>query len=222
MYWPEELIATAKAKGEKSAFAGRRKYHGDLELIASNYMDVLDVLTFAGKMDIEHFSEKLVDGAIPEPTGFYWRQTFCRHTQKLSVSLYFRALSMMKLIHAIQDLPIHCICNGHFNPSVNMYMCDNGACKKLFHSECLLEDALTKKYHEKNPQNGTDAASNGDKPKKKICKSKKKIYDKTFKGQFVHGDAKSAPMVKITDLRSTPHETTTQRVACPNCSTVIE
>lgn len=88
MYWPEELPATAKAAGETSTTSGRRKYHGNSELIASNYLDVVDVLTLAGKIDVERFSEDLGDYAVsdPDPGKFYWRQTFCQATQRLSVS----------------------------------------------------------------------------------------------------------------------------------------
>ncbi|RAL66842.1 hypothetical protein DID88_007625 [Monilinia fructigena] len=131
MYWPEELEATAKAADEVSPAGGRRKYHGSAELIASNYLDVVDVTSFAGKVEIVHFSEEVVDDAVSEPNlkKFYWRQTFCRGTNKLS------------------DLPVYCICNGHYNPDLLEYehVCDNEACKTLYHSECLVEDTLTKK-----------------------------------------------------------------------------
>lgn len=45
-------------------------------------MEVLDVLSFAGKADISQYLEE--DDAIS--TKLYWRQTFCRQTQELSVS----------------------------------------------------------------------------------------------------------------------------------------
>ncbi|KAF7934799.1 uncharacterized protein EAE98_002844 [Botrytis deweyae] len=210
MYWPEELPATAKAAGETSASSGRRKYHGNSELIASNYLDVVDVLTFAGKLDVERFSEDLDDYAVsdPDPSKCYWRQTFCQATQRLS------------------DLPVYCICNGHYNPDKREYehICDNRDCQTLYHSECLVEDVLVKRYHEEYPQNKT--ATNGIKPKdkkNKNGKSKQKIYSKEFKGEFAHDqDEQTPPMIKITDKRSTPHTVTLQRVACPKCSTLFE
>lgn len=212
MYWPEELPATAKAAGETSVKPGRRKYHGNLELIASNYLDVVDVLTIAGKIDLVPFSEKLVDNAVSEPAPgmFYWRQTFCRATQRLS------------------DLPVYCLCNGHYNPDVREYehICDNKACQILYHPQCLVEDALAKKYYEEYPQNGTGPRANGAKPKdkkKKGGKSKEKIYSKTFNGQLVHDhDEQTPPMIKITDMRSNPPTEILQRVTCPKCSTLFE
>ncbi|KAF7871888.1 hypothetical protein EAF04_003995 [Stromatinia cepivora] len=212
MYWPEELPATAKAADETSPISGRRKYHGNLELIASNYLDIVDVLTFAGKIDVEPFSEDLGDDAVsdPEPGKFYWRQTFCRATQRLS------------------DLPVYCLCNGHYNPDIREYehICDNKACQTLYHSQCLVEDALAKKYYEEYPQNETEPTANGTKPKDKKKKngtSKEKIYSTTFNGQLVHDhDEQTPPMIKITDMRSTPPTEILQRVACPKCSTLFE
>ncbi|ESZ95850.1 hypothetical protein SBOR_3792 [Sclerotinia borealis F-4128] len=208
MYWPDELPATAKAVDEASGTSGQRKYHGNLELIASNYLDVVDVLSFAGKVDIEYLSEGIVDGALPEPKNFYWRQTFCRATQRLS------------------DLPAYCICKSHYNPDIHEYelICDNGTCQNMYHSECLVDDALIKKYHEEFPENDT---SNGtqtkDKKKKKNGKSKQKIYSKAFKGQFIlEHDEKTPPMIKITDIRSNPHTETLQRAECPKCWTLFE
>jgi hypothetical protein len=59
-------------------------------LIASNYMEVLDVLSFAGKADVVQWDE--VDDNLT--SKLYWRQTFNRETQELSVSAnYLRATS---------------------------------------------------------------------------------------------------------------------------------
>ena len=80
LYWPEELPGL---KGRREP--GAQPYHGKNELVASNYMDVLDVLSFAGKADVSHFLEE--DDAIA--TKLYWRQTFCRETQELSVGFLF-------------------------------------------------------------------------------------------------------------------------------------
>lgn len=83
MYWAEELPAPAvKAPDQLSKDSGKRRYHGSHELIASNYMDVLDVLSFAGKAEVHHWQEE--DDNLQHK--LYWRQTFCRETQALSVS----------------------------------------------------------------------------------------------------------------------------------------
>lgn len=80
MYWPEELPGL---KGKREP--GAQGYHGKFELVASNYMEVLDVLSFAGKADVSQYLEE--DDAIT--SRLYWRQTFCRETQELSVSLLY-------------------------------------------------------------------------------------------------------------------------------------
>jgi hypothetical protein len=83
MYWPEELPAPGiKAKDMESRDSGKRTYHGGHELIASNYMEVLDVLSFAGKADVFHWLEE--DDNLNHK--LYWRQTFNRQTQALSAS----------------------------------------------------------------------------------------------------------------------------------------
>ena len=82
LYWPEELPRT-KSPDEAAYAEGRRSYHGKRELIASNYMDVLDVLSFAGKAEVTHWLEEDDEDPL---TTLYWRQTLNRHTGQLSVS----------------------------------------------------------------------------------------------------------------------------------------
>ena len=83
MYWPDELPPPKKpAPDQVSPHGGKRTYHGSHELVASNYMEVLDVLSFAGKAEVGHWLEE-DDNLIHK---LYWRQTFCRETQDLSVS----------------------------------------------------------------------------------------------------------------------------------------
>ena len=83
MYWPDELPPPKRpAPDQVNANGGKRTYHGSHELVASNYMEVLDVLSFAGKAEVGHWLEE--DDNLPYK--LYWRQTFCRETQELSVS----------------------------------------------------------------------------------------------------------------------------------------
>lgn len=230
MYWPEELPVTAKAADDASPILGRRRYHGKTELIASNHFQVTDVTAFAGKADVEHFNEILDDHGVsdPDPNKFYWRQTFCPSTQRLSVSCCFHASKTPNLILFFQDLPSYCICNGHYNPDIHeyTYICDNKACQTMYHPECLVEDTLTRKYYEEYPQNGTETTTNGanyKNKKSKTGKSKQKIYSEVFKGQLVDDyNSQTPPMIKVTDIRSTLHTETLQRVICPKCSTLFE
>jgi hypothetical protein len=71
-----------------SSASGRRPYHGKHELIASNWMEILDVTSFAGKASVEHWLEEDVeDGKEDVQMDLYWRQTFDHRTLRLSVSL---------------------------------------------------------------------------------------------------------------------------------------
>lgn len=82
MYWSEELPAPKKKTPDLvSPTSGQRTYHGSHELIASNHMEVLDVLTFAGKADVLHWDEE----SDSLSSKLYWRQTMNRETSELSV-----------------------------------------------------------------------------------------------------------------------------------------
>jgi len=86
MYWPEELPPPAvRSPDQTNKDSGKRKYHGSHELVASNYMEVLDVLSFAGKAEVHQWFEE--DDNLQHK--LYWRQTYCRETQALSVRLPF-------------------------------------------------------------------------------------------------------------------------------------
>jgi hypothetical protein len=83
MYWPEELPALkTRSPDQVSPKRGQMTYHGGHELIASNHMEVLDVLSFAGKADVFHWLEE--DDNLQHK--LYWRQTLNRKTEELSVS----------------------------------------------------------------------------------------------------------------------------------------
>ncbi len=69
-YWPDELPGGAK------------DYHGKHELVVSNFMEIIDAMTVAGKAEVCHWLEKDEE---PVLDGLYWRQTYNFHTQALSV-----------------------------------------------------------------------------------------------------------------------------------------
>ena len=75
LYWPEQLPQDAKPR------TGRQAYHGERELIYSNYLDVIHVLSCAGKAEVTHWHEK---DDKNRPESLYWRQTFRRETHRLS------------------------------------------------------------------------------------------------------------------------------------------
>lgn len=214
LYWPEELPPPAvRAADQETAACGKRKYHGNHELVASNYMEVLDVLSFAGKAEVWHWPED-DDNLLHK---LYWRQTFCRETQALSVgdSVPFGARSQA---NSFKTLRKHCICDGYFNPDVAMYICDNPTCRTWLHKECLLDSILSKVYKAEVTEGaGTNgvAKPNGKRPKAKPYKG---IFSAVIKEE-----ADVPPMAFITDLRpNADPKTWSESIACPKCDTVLQ
>jgi len=96
MYWSEELPAPRRKTADLvSPTSGQRVYHGSHELVASNHMEVLDVLTFAGKADVLHWDEE----SDTLNTKLYWRQTMNRETNELSVRTPFSPFKALLTIH---------------------------------------------------------------------------------------------------------------------------
>jgi hypothetical protein len=75
LYWPEQLPQDTKP------YTGRQAHHGERELIYSNYLDVIHVLSCAGKAEVTHWVEK---DNKSRPEDLYWRQTLCRETHQLA------------------------------------------------------------------------------------------------------------------------------------------
>ncbi|TVY15251.1 hypothetical protein LARI1_G008862 [Lachnellula arida] len=81
MYWADELpLPKVRAPDQVSASGGKRTYYSKHELIASSYMEVLDMLSFAGKAEVVEWREE--DNNVQ--SKLHWRQTFCRETKELS------------------------------------------------------------------------------------------------------------------------------------------
>ncbi|RFU36110.1 hypothetical protein B7463_g280, partial [Scytalidium lignicola] len=243
MYWREQLPPAKGPDVVNAAISGQRTYHGYHELIASNYMDVLDVLSFAGKAEVNHWLEEGNDE--DQTSGLYWRQTFNRETGLLS------------------PIKTHCICNGHSNPDSMMFVCDNETCKIWLHPECLIDDILTKTYKKLVEGEKTEAETvtalaapastdptdsdtieskpaikdetttvvaklNGTESKEVARKGKhgrlsgKKIYQGFFKA--VIKDEEKPPKFEITDLRkdSEGPKTWLEPIICPKCGTALE
>jgi hypothetical protein len=75
LYWPEELPPPKTITSDTvNSISGRRKYHGSHELIASNHLEVLDVLSFAGKADVYPWEEE--DDNLT--WKLFWRQILQR------------------------------------------------------------------------------------------------------------------------------------------------
>jgi hypothetical protein len=82
LYWPHQLPRVYDPISKKSS-SGARSYHGEFELIASNHMDIINVICLAGKAPVEHWVEADEER---RQTGLYWRQTYSVVSASLSVN----------------------------------------------------------------------------------------------------------------------------------------
>ncbi|MCJ1354639.1 MAG: hypothetical protein MMC33_004628 [Icmadophila ericetorum] len=119
MYWPEELPA------------GREKYHGKNELVASNHMEIIDAMTVSDQAEIVHWGEKDDD---PMLTGLYWRQRYNYITKKLS------------------PLRRSCVCKQYHNPDKLLIHCSNPDCDLWLHEDCIVKAALKKVFEGQSDQ----------------------------------------------------------------------
>ncbi|KAH8748980.1 hypothetical protein F5883DRAFT_233731 [Diaporthe sp. PMI_573] len=106
MYRPDELPQITVDGGDK--IQGRQPYHGEDELIASNHMDIINVVSVTEKTTVNHFDE---DNHDQVQNSFYWRQIFNIQTRELSVStwaecLYFRYVPYSPESHFISWAPL--------------------------------------------------------------------------------------------------------------------
>ncbi|OAA64974.1 Bromo adjacent region [Cordyceps fumosorosea ARSEF 2679] len=122
MYSPDELPA-ATMSGQKTA-AGRQPHHGINELIASNHMDIINVVSVVQCAQVKHW----IESDDEEQNALYWRQAFDCRTNELS--------------------PIHllCCCQRPANPDKTLVCCTNGDCGKWMHMECLRQDVLKRVF----------------------------------------------------------------------------
>lgn len=92
-YWPDDLRKARDSNDlHPKAADGRRAYHGHHELIASNHLDVIDVLTIARPVEVQYFEDgdgDDDDDGSPK-TELYWRQYFDIRDNTLSVSSSYR------------------------------------------------------------------------------------------------------------------------------------
>ncbi|KAK9372375.1 uncharacterized protein V1513DRAFT_460645 [Lipomyces chichibuensis] len=110
MYWPNELPG------------GRRYYHGNKELVASNHMDVIDAMTVAAKAAVSHWLELDDEDKLAD---LFWRQRYDSYNNEL--------------------MPIrkHCKCKRYYNPDTTMIWCSS--CNSWLHEACVKDD-IKKRY----------------------------------------------------------------------------
>ncbi|EWY79883.1 hypothetical protein FOYG_16948 [Fusarium oxysporum NRRL 32931] len=113
MYWPDELPP------------GRQPYHGTNELIASNHMDIINVVSVTAPAIVKQWIES-DDEEIA--AALYWRQAYdCRKPQLSSVDII-------------------CKCETPANPDKMLIGCSSSECGQWMHHECLAHDILMQVY----------------------------------------------------------------------------
>ncbi|KAK3300844.1 uncharacterized protein B0H64DRAFT_25025 [Chaetomium fimeti] len=123
MYWPDEL-PQGTHDGRKTV-QSRQQYHGMNELIASNHMDIINVVSVTSQAQVKQWYEEN-DEEIQN--ALYWRQAFDVRTYELST------------------VELVCSCNTPGNPDKMLIGCTTEACKKWMHEQCIIDDALKAVY----------------------------------------------------------------------------
>ncbi|CAK7267200.1 hypothetical protein SEPCBS119000_002419 [Sporothrix epigloea] len=123
MYWPDELPPGTRCG--KRVVHGWQPYHGASELIASNHMDVINVVSVTSMASVNQLNEDKDDDV---QSGLYWRQALDVRTMELS---------------SIEGI---CCCNQPGNPDKMLIGCSYGSCAKWIHEECLKHYALMRVY----------------------------------------------------------------------------
>ncbi|KAI1213813.1 uncharacterized protein F4807DRAFT_456362 [Annulohypoxylon truncatum] len=123
MYWPDEL--PPGTQDGKKFIQGRQSYHGANELIASNHMDVINVVSVTAPATVNQWDETNEDDVQP---ALYWRQAFDVRSMELS------------------SAELRCKCNRPENPDKRLFGCSNDDCRKWLHDDCLIHEALLRTY----------------------------------------------------------------------------
>ncbi|KAF2679294.1 hypothetical protein K458DRAFT_117615 [Lentithecium fluviatile CBS 122367] len=107
---------------------GRQPYHGDLELIASNDMAIINIETVDDKADVIHWQDDDDQSEELDDDRLFWRQT----------------LDVTQTPPALSSLPTHCIDRAPANPDQLLIHCDS--CPTWLHGPCLEKAALREVY----------------------------------------------------------------------------
>ncbi|KAH6884004.1 hypothetical protein B0T10DRAFT_494175 [Thelonectria olida] len=142
MYSPDELPSGTVCGKER--IQGRQPYHGRNELIASNHMDIINVISVIEPVIVSQWLES-DDGETKDT--LYWRQTFNYPDSQLSPAK-----------------PV-CKCKAPENPDRTLIRCTSTSCGKWMHQECLHHDVLMRVYNQlgtNEPQRSEPMAGPGD------------------------------------------------------------
>ncbi|KAH0498372.1 hypothetical protein TgHK011_005626 [Trichoderma gracile] len=184
MYWPEELpLGTLDGKKQ---IAGRQPYHGQHELIASNHMDIINVVSVVMGVNVKQWIESN-DDDIQE--SLYWRQAFNTRTSELS------------------SVALVCKCKTPANPDKTLVGCSNKECEEWMHYDCLLDDVLSRVYE----RLGTDIPHKSGEPvikeetkedtKEEPKEAAKEDLPYRLLSPSVEGEDRKSPIVASTEIK---------------------
>ncbi|ETS87809.1 hypothetical protein PFICI_01637 [Pestalotiopsis fici W106-1] len=128
MYWPDELPERSRYNGKH--VKGRQPYHGLHELIASNHMDIINVVSVTAPATVQQWDEGNEDEVQP---ALYWRQALDVRTMELS------------------SLVERCICKQPENPDKLLINCSNKKCGVWLHADCLAHKTLLDTWQRLGP-----------------------------------------------------------------------
>ncbi|EXL65210.1 hypothetical protein FOPG_18555 [Fusarium oxysporum f. sp. conglutinans race 2 54008] len=94
MYWPYELPPGTLDR--KKSVQGRQPYHGAKELIASNHMDIINVVSVTGPVTVNQWIESDDEEITDE---LYWRQAYDCRTLELSTLIGCTSSECGKWMH---------------------------------------------------------------------------------------------------------------------------
>ncbi len=222
LYWPEELPE------------GRRKYHGNQELIMSNHMEIVDAMTVASGADINQWDEQVEDQDVGQR---FWRQFYDVRQEKTKSG-------------GLSTIREHCVCKGYYNPDNTMLKCPNPKCGIWNHEECLKDAILAQTYGrlvgDKNSVKAEPTSFPGSKVAQLKANVKSKLgvgrktkdtmfetsslksstdgpspWEGVLKAEIAVGEKGGKALVTITDERAQDPEVWTEGIQCLNCGTTI-
>jgi hypothetical protein len=138
----------------------------------------------------------------------------------------------------LQDLRRHCICQEFYNPDKKMIACSNEKCKLWLHTECIIDDVLTKTHNRLVSNNGpvakkeeklkteldeestisTPGAKKNRKKVKDDPEPEKKLYEDLYSAVLIDADKAGIPKVRITAHAG---HTWDEDIHCMKCHTRI-
>ncbi|KAH6657530.1 hypothetical protein BKA67DRAFT_191026 [Truncatella angustata] len=119
LYWPDELPPNSTYRDK--VVSGRQAYHGQHELIASNHMDIINVVSVTAPATVNQWDEHDEEQV---QQALYWRQAWDVRSMELSL------------------VAERCICKEPENPDKTLIRCSNQQCGTWLHDDCLIHQAL--------------------------------------------------------------------------------